>query len=62
MLVLLTDVVFFTQVNEVDDWLCGEEEELVDDIDLLRDVLATCIIDVTSASYEVEKIEYQIAD
>jgi hypothetical protein len=34
MLVLLSDVVFLAQIDEVDDWLGGEEEERVDDFDL----------------------------
>lgn len=34
VLVLLSDVVFFAQVNEVYDWLGCEEEERVDDFDL----------------------------
>jgi len=36
MLVLLAEVILLTQVDEVDDWLGGEEEERVDDFDLLR--------------------------
>lgn len=36
MLVLLADVVFFAEVDEVDDWFSGEEEEGVDDFDLGR--------------------------
>ena len=34
VLVLLSDVVFFTQVNEVYDWLGCEEKERVDNFDL----------------------------
>jgi len=35
MLVLLADVVLLAQVDEVDNWLGGKEEERVDDLDLL---------------------------
>lgn len=34
VLVLLADVVFFAEINQVDDWFCGEEEEGVDYFDL----------------------------
>lgn len=34
--VFLADVVFFAEVDEVDDWFCGEEEEGVDHFDLIR--------------------------
>lgn len=34
VLVLLADVVLFAEVDEEDDWLGGEEEEWVDDLDL----------------------------
>lgn len=33
--VFLADVVFFAEVDEVDDWFCGEEEEGVYCFDLL---------------------------
>jgi hypothetical protein len=36
MLVLLADVVFLAQVDEVDDWLGCQEEEWVDELDLSR--------------------------
>ena len=42
MLVLLPDVVFFGEVDKVDDGFCGEEEERVDYFDLgNRNGLAT---------------------
>ena len=31
VLVLLSDVVFLAEIDEVDDWFGGEEEEGVDD-------------------------------
>ena len=34
MLILLTDVVLFAEVDEVDDGFGGEEEERIDDFDL----------------------------
>jgi hypothetical protein len=34
MLVLLSDVVFLAQVDEVDDWLGCQEEKRVDELDL----------------------------
>ena len=34
MLVLLADVVLLAEVDQVDDGLCGEEEERVDNFDL----------------------------
>jgi hypothetical protein len=34
MLVLLSDVILLTQVNEVDDRLGSQEEKRVDDLDL----------------------------
>lgn len=34
VLVLLADVVFLAEVDEVDHWLGGEEEERIDDLDL----------------------------
>ena len=36
MLVFLSDVVFFGEVDEVDDWFGGEEEEGVYYFDLVR--------------------------
>jgi hypothetical protein len=35
VLVLLADVILLGQVDQVDDWLGGEEEDWVDDLDLL---------------------------
>lgn len=40
MLVFLADVVFLAEVDEVDDWFGGEEEERVDYFDLRRKLLA----------------------
>ena len=34
MLVLLSDVVLLAQIDEVDDWLRGQEEQWVDGLDL----------------------------
>ena len=34
VLVLLADVVLFTEIDEIDNRLCGEEEERVDNFDL----------------------------
>jgi len=34
MFVFLADVIFFAEVDEVDDWFCGEEKEGVYDFDL----------------------------
>jgi hypothetical protein len=34
VLVLLSDVVFFAEVDEVDNWFGCEKEEWVDDLDL----------------------------
>jgi len=36
MLVLLSDIVFFTQVDKVDDWLGCEKKKRVDELDLVR--------------------------
>jgi len=35
MLILFACIVSLAQINEVDNWLRGEEEERVDDFDLL---------------------------
>lgn len=35
MLVLLSDVVLLTQIDEVDNWLGGKEEQRIDYLDLL---------------------------
>lgn len=35
MLVLLSDVIFLTKVDEVDDGFSAEEEEWIDDFDLV---------------------------
>lgn len=34
MLVLLADIVLFAKVDQVDDGLCSEEEERIDNFDL----------------------------
>ena len=34
MLILLSDVIFLAQVDQIDDWLGCEEEKRVDDFDL----------------------------
>lgn len=34
MLVLLADIVFFAEIDEVDYWFCCEEEQRVDYLDL----------------------------
>lgn len=40
MLVLLSNVIFLAEINEVDDWLCSEKEQWVNDFDLLHAQLA----------------------
>ena len=34
MLVLLSDIVFLAEIDEVDNWFRGKEEERIDDLDL----------------------------
>jgi len=38
MLVLLANVVFLGQIDEIDDWLGGEKEEWVDDFYLCNQI------------------------
>jgi hypothetical protein len=35
MLVLLPNVVFFTQIDEIDNWLSRKEEQRIDNFDLI---------------------------
>lgn len=41
ILVLLADVILFAQVDEIDDWLCREKEERVDELDLEKRISTT---------------------
>lgn len=34
MLVLLPDVIFLGKIDQVDDWLCCQQHERIDDLDL----------------------------
>ena len=36
MFVLLPDVIFFAEVDEIDNGFGGEEEERIDDFDLIK--------------------------